>query len=114
MATRTDKTTTKPSTVAPGDAPHDTTDPAERVSSVPVHPDAEAVRAGTVNAVLLNPNLPSPRGVEAAEDDRLESYDAVRPDGTKVTVTRNLETGESTVSAHPTGDPGDAKSPRGK
>lgn len=96
MATRTDNNVTKPSTVDPGDAPADTTDPNERVSSVPVRPDRDAVRTGTVNAVLLNDNLPSPQGVDV-KDPRVETYTAVRPDGAQVKVTHNLDTGETKV-----------------
>lgn len=96
MATRTDKTVTKPSTVEPGDGPADTTDPNERVSSVPVQPDVSAVRAGTVNAVLVNDNLPTPQAREI-KDPRIETYQAVRPDGSTVKVTHNVETGETKV-----------------
>lgn len=93
--TKTDNNVTKPSTVAPGDAPADTLDPDERVSSVPVQPGIEAVKVGTVNAVLVNPNLPTPAEPKAGE--RTETYKARKPDGTEVTVTRDLNTGESTV-----------------
>ena len=94
--TKTDDNVEKPSTVQPGDAPADTTDPNERVSSVPVRPGVEAVRAGTVNAVLMNDNLPTPAAV-TGEGGRVERYEAVKPDGSKVTVELNLETGESRV-----------------
>lgn len=97
MATKTDSTVTKPSTVAPGDAPADTTDPSERVSSVPVRPDSEAVKVGTVNAVLVNDNLPAPDGPVTGEKARVETYKARKPDGTVVTVTHNLETGETSA-----------------
>jgi len=96
MATKTDPTVTKPSTVAPGDAPADTTDPSERVSSVPVRPDLNAVKAGTVNAVLVNPNLPT-QADPASGKERVERYKARKPDGTEVTVTHNLTTGETSV-----------------
>lgn len=97
MATKTDKNVTKPSTVEPGDAPADTTDPDERVSSVAPQPGEEAIRAGTVNAVLPNDGLPKRAARKATSKDRTETFEATRPDGSKVTVTRNLETGESTV-----------------
>jgi len=97
MATKTDPTVTKPSTVAPGDAPADTTDPTERVSSVPVQPGIEAVKAGTVNAVLVNPNLPTPGTTVPEGGGRTETYKARKPDGTEVTVTHNLDTGETSV-----------------
>lgn len=104
--TRTDDNVTEPSTVQPGDAPADTMDPNERVSSVPVRPGEQAIKEGTVNAVLVNPNLPDrDRGAREAADarkadaggERTETYTARRPDGTEVRVTRNIETGESTV-----------------
>lgn len=97
MATKTDNNVSKPSTVEPGDAPADTTDPTERVSSVPVQPGVEAIKAGTVNAVLVNPNLPTPGGPVTGEKARVETYKARKPDGTVVTVTHNLETGETST-----------------
>lgn len=33
-------------------------------------------------------------------DARTETFDAVRPDGKTVTVTRNLDTGEQSVKIH--------------
>lgn len=104
MATRKsspDKTTldedvTKPSTTAPGDGPADTTDPSETAHSVTPQPGAEALKVGTVNAVV-----PGER-VEDQETDpkehRVEKYRATRPDGTEVTVTHNIDTGETSVS----------------
>jgi hypothetical protein len=94
--TRLDEHIDAPSTTAPGDGPADTTDPAEMASSV--SPDkAAAARAGhlTVNAVV-----PVERPAEERDDssDRYEEYEATRPDGMKVTVRRNLETGETEVS----------------
>ncbi|MGW5645058.1 hypothetical protein ACWEV3_40955 [Saccharopolyspora sp. NPDC003752] len=93
--TRLDDHVDAPSTVQPGDAPADTTDPAERATSVT--PDKAAAAEGghlTVNAV-------KPLPVETTErdtaNDRIETYTATRPDGTPVTITRNVETGESTV-----------------
>lgn len=97
MATKTDSNVSKPSTVAPGDAPADTTDPDERVSSVRVTPDKDAVKAGTVNAVLVNDNLPTPAGPVTGDKARTETYKARKPDGSVVTVTRNIETGETTT-----------------
>ena len=95
--TTLDKDTTTPSTTQPGDGPADTTDPSERASSVTPQPGAEAVKVGTVNAVQ-----PVPQDEKPARDskkDRTEKYDAVKPDGTKVTVTHNIDTGETSVSA---------------
>ncbi len=94
--TRIDSDVSKPSTTAPGDGPHDTTDPLERASSV--RPDkAAAAQAGfgTVNAVVPLPaadKLTAPKG-----EDRIEKYDTIGPDGKKVTVTHNIDTGETSV-----------------
>ena len=100
MATRknTEETTTldsdvtKPSVTAPGDGPADTTDPTERATSVTPQPGEEALKVGTVNAVQP---LPQPEAAEEDKDPRVERYEAVKPDGSTVTVERNLETGES-------------------
>lgn len=96
MATRAEKQVTKPSTVEPGDAPADTTDPAELVSTRTPQPDEQAQKVGTVNAALKYGDAPAAAG-PAKKDQRIETYKATRPDGTEVTVTHNLETGESTV-----------------
>lgn len=93
--TRAEKQNTKPSTVAPGDAPADTTDPSEIVSTVGGRPGPEALAAGTVNAAVKVGEVeaaPEPSG-----KGRVETYTAVRPDGTEVTVTHNIDTGESSV-----------------
>lgn len=92
--TKLDKDTTKPSTTQPGDGPADTTDPNERASSRPPDPKDEAHKVGTVNAVVSveTPSAPQPSG-----KPRTEEYEATRPDGTTVTVERNVETGESSV-----------------
>ena len=95
--TRLDTDVTKPSTTAPGDGPADTTDPTERASTVGGD-KAAAAAAGhlTVNAVVPvdpEPNTPEPKG-----KGRVEKYDAVKPDGTKVTVTHNVDTGETSIS----------------
>ena len=92
--TTLDEDITRPSVTAPGDGPADTTDPDERASSVTPRPGDEALKVGTVNAVVPLPKVEEP----AREgEDRTEEYTAVRPDGSEVTVTRNLETGESEV-----------------
>jgi hypothetical protein len=104
--TRTDDNVNKPSTVYPGEAPYDTKDPNERVSTVPHAPDEEALRAGTVNAVLVNPALPQAHevrrnlrgGGDANGNDRVETYQATRPNGEQVTVRHNLDTGETSVA----------------
>lgn len=92
--TTLDKDTTKPSTTQPGDGPTDTTDPTERASSSPPKPGPEAHKVGTVNAVVPveTDEAPSRSG-----KDRVETYKAVKPDGTEVTVTHNIDTGESKV-----------------
>lgn len=93
--TRLDKDTTKPSTTAPGDGPADTTDPSERASTVTPQPGEEAVKVGTVNAVQpVEQDAPK----RDSSKDRIEKYKATKPDGTEVTVTHNLETGETSVS----------------
>ena len=100
MATEADTTlddhVTKPSSVVPGDAPADTTDPDEIATSVPPNPGEEAIASGTVNAVKktgTRPGKPKPKG-----KPRIEKYTATRPDGQLVDVERNIETGESTVT----------------
>lgn len=92
--TNLDNDVTKPSVTEPGDGPADTTDPNERAVSVPPQPGDEAVKVGTVNAVK-----PVPKAEERSRrgKDRVEEYEAVRPDGTKVTVRHNIDTGESEV-----------------
>ena len=92
--TTLDSDVTKPSVTAPGDGPADTTDPAEQGVSVTPRPGNEALKAGTVNAVQPAPKveLPEPKG-----DPRTEEYEATRPDGTKVKVSRNIETGKTTI-----------------
>ncbi|MGV4890408.1 hypothetical protein ACSR0Z_28090 [Streptomyces viridosporus] len=93
--TRLDEDVDKPSTTAPGDGPADTTDVEERATSAT--PDkAAAAKAGhgTVNAVVP---LPKRAATKRQGKDRTETYTAVRPDGSEVTVERNIETGESSV-----------------
>lgn len=92
--TTLDTDTTKPSVTAPGDGPADTTDPTERASSVTPQPGTEALKVGTVNAVVPLPKVEAPAREGGS---RTEEYKAIRPDGTEVTVTRNIETGESKV-----------------
>lgn len=95
-STTLDSDVTKPSVTAPGDGPADTTDPTELASSA--NPDkAAAAQAGhgTVNAVVKTGTAPR---ASRKGKDRVETYEATRPDGTKVKVTRNIETGKSEVS----------------
>lgn len=94
--TRLDKDTTKPSTTQPGDGPADTTDAAERASSVTPQPGPESLKVGTVNAVQ-----PVPQDEEPARDgkkDRWEEYEAVKPDGSSVKVKHNIDTGETKLA----------------
>lgn len=94
--TKLDSDTTKPSVTQPGDGPADTTDPNERAVSAPVNPGDEARRVGTVNAVVPAPaSEPEKRD---SKKDRIEKYEVVKPNGDKVTVTHNLDTGETSVS----------------
>lgn len=108
--TRLDEDVTKPSTTAPGDGPADTTDPTERASTVGGD-KAAAAQAGhlTVNAVVPVPDesaeVKAMRELAADQGDsdspkggRVEKYQAVKPDGTVVTVTHNIDTGETSVS----------------
>jgi len=92
--TTLDSDVTKPSVTAPGDGPADTTDPTERATSVTPQPGDEAFKVGTVNAVVPLPKEDEP---EEKGEARTERYEAVKPDGSTVTVERNLETGESKI-----------------
>ena len=94
--TRLDEDVTTPSTTAPGDGPADTTDPSERAVSAPPQPGSEARQVGTVNAVVPAPEQEKPEA--ASREHRVEKYKATRPDGTEVTVTHNIDTGETKVS----------------
>lgn len=97
VSTKTEKVTTldsdvtKPSVTAPGDGPADTTDPEERAQSVTPQPGAEALAAGTVNAVKP---VPKPRA-SAKVKERTETYTATKADGTTVKVKRDINTGKT-------------------
>ena len=93
-ATTLDSDVTKPSVTAPGDGPADRTDPTEIAVSVTPQPGAEAIAVGTVNAVKPVKRTIAERD---SSSDRVEEYKAVKPDGTEVTVTHNLDTGETSV-----------------
>lgn len=107
MATRAPKTTViaddatqdVPQTTAAGDAPADTYDPLERVSSAQTD-KAAAAAAGhqSVNAVEPADRAVFPTGVVAG-GARSETYTQVKPDGTSVTVTHNYDTGVTSVGA---------------
>lgn len=92
--TTLDEDTTKPSVTEPGDGPADTTDPTELATSVTPQPGDEAIAAGTVNAVK-----PVKRAAakKASSKERTEKYEAIKPNGEKVTIVRNIETGETSV-----------------
>jgi hypothetical protein len=92
--TTLDSDVTRPSVTQPGDGPADTTDPNKRASSVIPRPGEEALRVGTVNAVLP---VEQPAAAAREGEERVETYEATRPDGSTVTVTHNIETGESQV-----------------
>lgn len=92
--TTLDSDVTKPSVTAPGDGPADTTDPNERASTVSPRPGAEALAVGTVNGVVA---LPPVEDVAPEGEHRIETYEATKPDGTKVTIEHNIDTGESKV-----------------
>jgi hypothetical protein len=98
-ATRLDEHNDAPSTVVPGDAPYDTTDPTERATTVGGDKRAAALAGhGTVNAAIPLPRHEGDTAGGAEAEHRIERYPATRPDGTVVTVTHNLDTGESKVS----------------
>lgn len=107
--TRLDEDVTKPSTTAPGDGPADTTDPSERASTV----GGDKKAAAEEGYLTVNAAVPAPEPAEyvaqrelagdsgdgdGAKGGRVEKYKAVRPDGSVVTVTHNIDTGETSVS----------------
>lgn len=90
-----------PQSTSAGDAPADTHDPKERVSSGrPNKAAAAAAGNQTVNAVEHVSDITAP----AAGAPRTETYTAYGPDGETVTVTRDIVTGETTVG-EPDPDP---------
>lgn len=98
MAARKDNGTTnivtQPKETPEGEhGPVDETDPTKRVSSVTAIPDSEALAVGTVDTVAEAPQPETP----AAPAARTEEYEATKPDGSKVTVVRNIETGKTTL-----------------
>lgn len=103
--TRLDADVTAPSVTAPGDGAADTTDPTEQASTVGGD-KAAAAEAGhlTVNAAVPVDDLQTRSfsdaslGAVQGGKDRIETYPAMRADGTVVTVKHNLDTGETTVS----------------
>ena len=100
--TRLSDDVTKPQPTDPGDAPADTFDEKERATSV--HPDkAAAAAAGhaTVNAVVPGDPITEE---EPVSQGRTETYTVYDNDNQPVEVTRDLDTGETTVAG---GDDGD-------
>lgn len=95
--TKLDSDVTKPSITQPGDGPADTTDPNETAHSVTPRPGEEAIKVGTVNAVVPGERIED-TSTRPQKDQRVEKYKAVRPDGSTVTVTHNIDTGETSVS----------------
>jgi hypothetical protein len=92
-STTLDSDVTTPSKTAPGDGPADTTDPTETAHSVPPRAGEEAIKVGTVNAVLPGPKVEDADA--STGQNRVERYEATKPDGSKVTVEHNLDTGET-------------------
>ena len=89
-----DTTQDVPQTTSAGDAPADTYDWQERVSSAATDKAAAAAAGhGSVNAVepVASVVIPAPSGA------RSETYDRFAPDGTEVTVTHNYDTGATSV-----------------
>ncbi|AYF30612.1 hypothetical protein CSH63_24840 [Micromonospora tulbaghiae] len=86
-----------PSAVAPGDAPADTTDPRERVSTVPVDAAkaAEAAKAGQgpVAAYVKTGDTPVTGPADPNRDVKKDRYEEYEHQGVK--LRRNMETGKS-------------------
>lgn len=109
--TRLDEHVDAPSTTAPGDGPADTTDPAERATTVGGD-KAAAARAGylTVNAAIpmatdeagqlrgVAISYPGDRRENGGDGDRVETYPATRPNGETVTVKHNIDTGITEIA----------------
>ena len=98
MATNLSSDLTKPQPTTPGDAPADTTDWHQRAQSATPN-FAAAAEAGyqSVNAVV--PGDPYVEPVPTG--DRTETYEAFNSQGEAVTVTHNLDTGQTSTTATP-------------
>lgn len=87
----------EPSAVAPGDAPADTTDPREQVSTVVISGDklAEAAKAGQgpVAGYVKTGDAPAPGQPDPNRDTSTDRYEEYEVGGVK--LRRNLETGKS-------------------
>jgi hypothetical protein len=96
-ATTLDDDLDKPQVTEPGDAPFDTLDPEERASSsTPDKGAAARAGFGVVNAVVSLPPVETPKAERG--EDRIERYEVTGPDGKLVSVTHNLDTGETSRS----------------
>ena len=66
-------------------------------SSTPDKGAAAQAGHGTVSAVVPMPERDVVPGEPDRGPDRTEEYDTTAPDGRTVTVSRNIETGETTI-----------------
>lgn len=89
---RDQKPTSKPLT-----GPADTADDSVRVSSVTPRKADEAL-AGNVTAAATVELPQRPAATRDDSNDRTETYTTTGPSGQPLTVTRNIETGETTVT----------------
>lgn len=90
--TRLDTDVHAPATNAPGDAPADTTDPAERASTiVPQAPSEEALKAGTILGAVPVPAVEVTAQSTDGGEVRVEEYDDVTPTGEAVRVRHILD-----------------------
>lgn len=93
--TTLDSDVTKPSVTAPGDGPADTTDANEVAHSAPPQPGEEAIKVGTVNAVVPGTPIDERPVAPGRKKHRVEEYDVTAPDGATVRVRHNIDTGET-------------------
>lgn len=100
--TRLSDDVTKPQPTDAGDAPADTFDEKERATSVRADKAAAAADGHlTVNAVVPGDPIVDE---EPETQGRTETYSAYDNDGNEVEVTRDLDTGETTVDGGDSGD----------
>lgn len=104
--TTLDADVSHPGVVEPGDTPYDTVLPGEHATSVtPDKATAGAEGYGTVNAVVP---IPDPSGTKQARaraakeraegEHRTEKYEVTLPNGKRVEVEHNLETGATKIT----------------